>query len=192
MLCAGVDEVGRGALFGAVVACAVILPADCAPQLIAWGVKDSKKLSPRKRQVLATQIQELAIAWGIGTATPAEIDQLNILQATFWAMERAIMALTPRPEHIWVDGNQPIPFRLIEPIPQTTMIRGDSSNLSIACASILAKVWRDRLIEALAKDYPQYDLAQNKGYGTAKHRQAIREYGYTPLHRHSFRLAHSE
>jgi ribonuclease HII len=186
MIFAGIDEVGRGAIFGAVVACAIILPPDCQAQLRSWGVTDSKKLSPKQRQQLAPKIKAIAQAWQIGSASVQEIEQLNILRATFLAMERALMALCPRPDHLWVDGNQPISFQYIQPIPQTTIVGGDRQNLTIACASIIAKVWRDQQLQHQAREYPHYHLERNKGYGTAQHRQAIRIYGLSDQHRPSF------
>ena len=180
---AGVDEVGRGALFGPVVAAAVILSEDSIAQLTSAGVKDSKKLTPGVRSRLAIEIKAIAIDCKIGWASVKEIDRLNILQATLLAMKRAIIRLNPEPELCLIDGNQKIPKLLI---PQQTIIKGDSTSIAIAAASIVAKVWRDELITRLAKKYPEYDLKQNKGYGTAKHRQAIQEHGITYQHRQSF------
>ncbi|MBD2493261.1 ribonuclease HII [Nostoc sp. FACHB-280] len=182
-LIAGIDEVGRGALFGPVVAAAVILPADAFTQLIAAGIKDSKKLSSSKRAKLAAQICALATDWRIGFAATAEIDQINILQATLLAMKRAVLKLKVQPVICLVDGNQPMKDLHI---PQQTIVKGDERSLSIAAASIVAKVWRDELILRLAAKYPQYDLAKNKGYGSPKHLQALREYGASSLHRKSF------
>jgi len=180
---AGVDEVGRGAIFGSVVAAAVILPLDQFDYLTELGVTDSKKLSHQQRVKLDQVIRDLAIAYGIGVATVAEIEEFNILGASLLAMERAIAVLNPQPHHCLIDGNQPLRFQVIAPMPQTTVVKGDSLSLSIAAASIVAKVYRDRLITDLAKDYDGYDLAQNKGYGTIKHRQAIEKLGFTDLHR---------
>ncbi|MEE3716165.1 ribonuclease HII [Tumidithrix elongata RA019] len=185
---AGVDEVGRGALFGEVVAAAVILPIAAFADLEKAGVTDSKKLSPKRRTELDRLIRDIAVDCQIRTATVAEIDSMNILAASLLAMERAISQLKPQPSHCLIDGNQPLRFQSIAPIPQTTVIQGDKLSLSIAAASIVAKVWRDRAIDDLAKDYPEYDLAQNKGYGTAKHRAAIQKFGYTTLHRQSFKV----
>lgn len=184
ILIAGVDEVGRGALFGPVVAAAVILSEDGIAQLTSAGVKDSKKLTPGVRSRLAIEIKAIAIDCKIGWATVKEIDRFNILQATLLAMKRAILRLNPEPELCLIDGNQKIPQLLI---PQQTIIKGDSTSIVIAAASIVAKVWRDELITRLAEKYPEYDLKQNKGYGTAKHRQAIQEHGITSQHRQSFR-----
>jgi ribonuclease HII len=183
-LIAGVDEVGRGALFGVVVAAAVILPKSALIDCHKWGIKDSKKLSARRRELLVPQIQQVAISYSIGIATVAEIDGLNILQATLVAMERAIAGLSVTPELCLIDGNKPIPTLAI---PQQTLVKGEDRSISIAAASILAKVWRDRLMVELDAIYPLYQLAKNKGYGTAAHLIAIDKYGITPEHRQSFR-----
>jgi ribonuclease HII len=188
LLVAGVDEVGRGAILGVVAAGVVVLDPTSEAQLRELGVTDSKKLSPQRRQKLEPIIRTLALDCQIGWAEVAEIDQLNILQATLLAMERAITQLRVKPDHCLVDGIHSIPFRTIPAIPQTTVVRGDSQHICIASASIVAKVWRDRQMIQLAEQYPQYDLARNKGYGTAAHRQAIKKYGYCPQHRLSFRL----
>ena len=185
---AGVDEVGRGCLFGDVVAAAVILPSDRLVELEQLGVTDSKKLSPKRREQLDLIIQEVAIAYAIGHASAMEIDEMNILAASLLAMERAIAQLQPQPNHCLIDGNQLLRFKLIAPIPQTTVIKGDSLSVSIAAASIVAKVWRDRQMVELAEVYKGYDLATNKGYGTAKHREAIAKLGYSDLHRKSFKI----
>ena len=185
-LIAGVDEVGRGALFGEVVAAAVILPKEAIAPLAQLGVRDSKKLSPKRRQQLALAIKSSALAWQVASATAAEIDQINILQASLLAMQRAIANLAVTPEICLVDGNQPIPQL---PMPQLTLVGGDGRSISIAAASILAKVWRDAQMIDLAATYPQYQLAQNKGYGTAQHFAALQKYGSSPLHRQSFRLS---
>ncbi len=185
---AGIDEVGRGCLFGEVVAAAVILPIEKLAELENLGVTDSKKLSPQRREKLDLIIREVAIACQIGTASVIEIDEMNILAASLLAMERAIAKLQPQPNHCLVDGNQLLRFKLIAPIPQTTVIKGDSLSISIAAASIVAKVWRDRQMVELADIYQGYDLATNKGYGTAKHRQAIAQLGYSDLHRKTFKL----
>ena len=182
-LIAGVDEVGRGALFGVVVTAAVILPKTAIIDCQNWGIKDSKRLSARRRELLVPQIQQAAIAYNIGVATVAEIDNLNILQATLLAMRRAIMGLAITPELCLIDGNKSVPDLAI---PQQTLIKGEDKSVSIAAASILAKVWRDRLTIELAEIYPMYHLANNKGYGTAQHLRAIEKYGITPEHRQSF------
>ncbi len=183
-LIAGVDEVGRGCLFGVVVAAAVILPKDRIDRCQAWGIKDSKQLSATRREQLVPKIEQIAIAHAIGIATVVEIDDLNILQASLLAMKRAIIGLSVTPELCLIDGNKPIPaFDL----PQQTLIKGEDRAVSIAAASILAKVWRDRVMTELAIVYPRYDLTNNKGYGTAKHLRAIDRYGISPEHRRSFR-----
>lgn len=189
MKVAGVDEVGRGCLLGPVVAAAVVIPAEQWPQLLALGVRDSKQLSVRQRERLFPQIQAIALCWEIRFASVREIDRLNILQASLLAMRRAVVHLAVQPELCLVDGNQAIPDLSL---PQQTMIKGDRDSPVIAAASILAKVWRDRLLQRLALKYPHYDLAANKGYGTAKHRQALLTYGATPQHRRSFRLKGQE
>jgi ribonuclease HII len=183
-LIAGIDEVGRGALFGPVVAAAVILPVSAFSQLVTAEIKDSKKLSHSRRVQLAQQICTLAIDWRIGYAATAEIDQINILQATILAMRRAVKKLKLQPTLCLVDGNQPVKDL---PMPQQTIIKGDERSLNIAAASIVAKVWRDDLIQRLAVKYPMYDLKSNKGYGSKKHLLALQKYGATPLHRRSFR-----
>lgn len=181
---AGVDEVGRGALFGPVVAAAVMLPEACFDDLIQQGVTDSKQLSAAQRTALDTQIRRVAIACAVGLASVQEIDRLNILQASLLAMQRAIMRLSPTPELCLIDGNRKISTLTL---PQHTIIQGDRTCLAIAAASIVAKVWRDQLITRLDARYPGYGLAAHKGYGTAKHRQAIQTLGISPQHRRSFR-----
>lgn len=183
MIVCGVDEVGRGALFGPVVAAAVILPKQAIAPLTTAGVTDSKKLSPAKRQQLASQIRQMALC-EVGTASVYEIDRINILQASLLAMRRAVVRLGTVPELCLVDGNQKIPKL---PIAQKTVVKGDLSELAIASASIVAKVWRDDLIIRLDRHYPGYDLASNKGYGSAKHRAGIAKLGITRQHRRSFR-----
>ena len=180
---AGIDEVGRGCLFGPVVAAAVVLDAAVQPSLIEAGITDSKLLSAAQRQVLAQQIKAIAIDYQIGWASVREIDRFNILQATFLAMRRAIARLNPQPTLCLVDGNQRIPQLLI---PQQPIVKGDRQVVAIAAASILAKVWRDTLIIRLAEKYPGYDLASNKGYGTAKHKLALQQLGISSQHRRSF------
>ena len=183
-LIAGVDEVGRGALFGSVVAAIVVLPLSAIPQLIALGVVDSKKLSQRKRQELIEPIKKLVTDWRICSASVAEIDRLNILQASLLAMRRCVVDLSVKPDLCLVDGKFAVPN--LE-ITQKTVIKGDLRSPVIAAASILAKVWRDEMIIELAHKYPEYDLANNKGYPTAKHRFAIGQYGISPEHRRSFK-----
>lgn len=182
-LIAGVDEVGRGALFGPVVAAAVILPTSSLPQLALAGVKDSKQLSAPRRLKLAQVIQDLALDWRIGYATSAEIDRINILQASLLAMQRAVLKLRVQPELCLIDGCERVPELAI---PQKTMVKGDQRSLEIAAASVVAKVWRDDLLRRLAVKYPEYDLQSNKGYGTVRHRLALQQYGPSPLHRISF------
>ena len=182
-LIAGVDEVGRGALFGIVVAAAVILPKTALIDCQNWGIKDSKKLSARSRELLVPQIQQIAIAYNIGVASVVEIDELNILQATLVAMHRAVAGLSVLPQLCLIDGNKSIPNLNL---PQQTLVKGEDRSISIAAASILAKVWRDRVISELANIYPEYHLSKNKGYGTANHLLAIAKYGITPEHRQSF------
>lgn len=186
---AGVDEVGRGCLFGEVVAAAVILPIDKLESLENLGVTDSKKLSAQRREKLDKIVREVAIACEVGTASVIEIDKMNILAASLLAMERAISQLQPQPQHCLVDGNQKLRFQLIAPIPQTTVIKGDSLSISIAAASIVAKVWRDRRMVELAEIYRGYDIATNKGYGTPKHQEAIAQLGYSDLHRKTFKIS---
>lgn len=181
---AGVDEVGRGALFGPVVAGAVILSEAHTKRLVSLGVTDSKKLSPRQRNFLFDEICQSSLCCAIGLASVAEIDRINILQASLLAMKRAIARLSLRPTLCLVDGNQQIPKLAI---PQETIIKGDKASLDIAAASILAKVWRDRLMGRMAKRFPHYDLASNKGYGTKKHRDAIQKWGTSRYHRLSFK-----
>lgn len=182
-LIAGVDEVGRGALFGPVVAAAVILPKSALSELATAGVGDSKQLSAYRRTQLAVQIQAVALDWRIGFASTAEIEQVNILQASLLAMKRAVTKLKVQPEICLVDGKQSIPGLAM---PQLNLVKGDQQSLIIAAASIVAKVWRDELVVRFAAKYPTYDLAANKGYGTAKHLLALQQYGASPLHRMSF------
>lgn len=183
-LVAGVDEVGRGALFGSVVAASVVLPLSAIPKLIAAGVKDSKKLSAKKRQELVLPIKTIVAGWHIGYASVNEIDSLNILQASLLAMNRSISGLPIMPDICLVDGKFRVPNLSI---PQKTVIKGDLRSPVIAAASILAKVWRDQLVISLAEKYPEYNLAANKGYPTAAHRLAIKKYGISPEHRCSFK-----
>jgi len=180
---AGVDEVGRGALFGPVVAAAVILPEASLSVLAQAGVTDSKLLTPQARQALAQRIRVMAVACCIGVASVREIDRLNILQASLLAMRRAIARLQPQPKLCLIDGNQRVPGLQI---PQQTIVQGDQRSLQIAAASIVAKVWRDQLITRLDQRYPHYDLANNKGYGTVAHRRGLEEFGPSLQHRRSF------
>ena len=181
---AGVDEVGRGALFGPVVAAAVILPASALSGLVEAQIRDSKQLSAYRREELAKKICNCASSWGVGFASSREIDKINILQASLLAMKRAVLKLKVKPQLCLVDGNHAIKDLIY---PQQTLVKGDEKSLAIASASIVAKVWRDDLIIRLAKKYPLYGLEANKGYGTARHIQALQKYGASPLHRMSFR-----
>jgi len=183
---AGCDEAGRGCLAGSVYAAAVILPEDYQNELL----NDSKQLTEKKRYQLREIIQRDAVAWAVGIVTPEEIDKINILNASILAMHRALDQLKVRPEAIIVDGNRFKPYYGLnsQPIPHTTIVKGDGKYLSIAAASILAKTYRDDYMNELAKEYPQYDWLSNKGYPTKKHRDAIRQYGITPYHRKSYNL----
>lgn len=177
-LVCGIDEAGRGPLAGPVYAAAVILPLDCEIP----GLNDSKKLSEKKREQLFDVIRDRAVAYGIGSATAQEIDQVNILRATFLAMGRAYEAMGLSADWVLVDGNQMPPL----PAPGETVVKGDAQCASVAAASILAKVSRDRVLRELDRKYPQYGFAQHKGYGTKAHRAAILEYGPLPEHRQTF------
>ena len=176
-LVAGVDEVGRGSLFGAVVAGAVILD----PSYRIRGLRDSKLLLPERREVLAERIREHAIAWATAAVDAARIDQINIYQASRMAMRLAASQLTPAADYLLVDA-----VRIDCDLPQLKLIHGDALSASIAAASILAKVERDRMIRAWDPVYPVYGLASNKGYSTPQHLAALREHGPSPLHRQSF------
>lgn len=178
---AGCDEAGRGCLAGSVYAAAVILPADYENTEL----NDSKKLTARKRNELRRVIERDAVAWAVGIVTPEEIDKINILNASFLAMHRALDALSVRPEAVIVDGNRFKPYR---DLPHATIVKGDGKYLSIAAASILAKTWRDEYMERIAQEHPQYDWTSNKGYPTRRHREAIRRFGVTPYHRMSYNL----
>lgn len=178
---AGVDEVGRGCLAGPVVAAAVILPHDYQHPLL----NDSKKLTKKLREQLQGEITKDAVAWAIGEASPMEIDKINILQATYLAMHRALEALQQQPEYLLVDGNR---FKPYKQVPYTCMVKGDGRFLSIAAASVLAKTYRDELMCKLAEEHPHYSWEQNAGYPTKAHRQGIAEHGVTPYHRQSFAL----
>jgi ribonuclease HII len=176
---AGIDEVGRGPLAGPVVAAAVVLPNEC----VVEGAYDSKALHAERRITLAVEISRIALAVGIGAASPREIDLINIRRATALAMQRAIQQLRVVPEHLLVDG-LPVPELGLE--VQTAVVEGDQKVHSIACASIIAKVCRDRLMERLAMRYPGYSWETNKGYGTPAHLEGLRRLGPTPHHRRSF------
>lgn len=175
---AGVDEVGRGPLAGPVVAAAVILPEPCTLQ----GLADSKKLSARRREVLAEMLREQAEAWALGMASAREIDRLNIHQATLLAMRRALLALSPVPEHVLVDGR----FVPEGPWRGTAIVGGDAKVPAISAASIIAKVARDRLLAELHQRYPVYGFDRHAGYPTAAHRLALERHGPCPEHRQSF------
>lgn len=178
---AGVDEAGRGCLAGPVFAAAVILPDDYEHPLL----NDSKQLTDRQRRQLREVIERDAVAWAVGTASPKEIDSINILNASILAMHRALDAVASvrKPEAVIVDGNR---FKPWGNLPYTTIVKGDGKYMAIAAASILAKTYRDDQMIALAQEYPGYGWEQNKGYPTRKHRDAIRQFGLTPYHRLSF------
>ena len=174
----GIDEAGRGPLCGPVCAAAVILPQGCEIE----GLNDSKKLSEKKREALYDVIKEKAVAYGIAMATAKEIDEINILQATYLAMRRAAEALSVQPDCALIDGNGKPGL----PIEQRTIVKGDSKSISVAAASILAKVTRDRYMVEMDRFYPQYAFAQHKGYGTKLHYERIEAYGLCPEHRRTF------
>ncbi len=185
VLC-GVDEAGRGPLAGNVVAACVMLDLNAEPIL---GLNDSKKLSAATRERLFEEIQSRALAYGIAECSPEEIDRYNILRASLLAMTRALQAMSRPPGLVLVDGNQKIPDLAH---PQRTLVKGDGRSASIAAASILAKVTRDRQMDALHKEYPAYGFDAHKGYPTAFHREAIVKLGLTPFHRKSFCHEHSQ
>jgi ribonuclease HII len=178
-LVAGIDEAGRGPLAGPVVAAAVILPEDIALN----GVKDSKKMSSRSREKSYSIIRKKAVDISLAVVSPQEIDEINILQATRKAMKLAVLGLDPQPDYLLVDGTQDIDL----PICQKYIIKGDQLSLSISAASVLAKVYRDRIMNSYHKLYPMYDFCSNKGYGTPRHIQAIDEHGPCCIHRLTFR-----
>lgn len=178
---AGVDEAGRGPLAGPVCAAAVILPKDA----VIEGVNDSKKLSAKKRDVLFDEIKNVAIAYSIEFVYPDVIDDINIRQATALAMHNAVENLIQKADFVIIDGNDNIPYE----IPYRYVIKGDAKSQTIAAASILAKVSRDRLMEELDEKYPEYGFKKNKGYGTKAHMEAIQKYGVTDVHRKSFMTA---
>ncbi|WP_420580906.1 ribonuclease HII [Reichenbachiella sp.] len=178
---AGCDEAGRGCLAGPVVAAAVILPVDYKHKVL----NDSKKLSLKQRNDIKEEIKSDAIAWAIGVVSHTEIDEINILNASFLAMHRAVDQLNTRPELLLIDGNR---FKTYTDIPHETIIKGDGKYYSIAAASVLAKTYRDELMIDLHNQFPQYGWRSNAGYPTKAHRQAIRDFGVTPHHRMSFRL----
>jgi ribonuclease HII len=187
---AGIDEVGRGPLAGPVVAAAVVLPQDfCHAE-----IRDSKLLSAKQREKLAPLIRQNAQGWGLGVVEVEVIDRINILQATLLAMAKAFIALQPPPDYLLIDGNQPIPARLFQEgralsgsLPfQKTIVKGDQLCLSIAAASIVAKVARDEMMIGYDKEFPHYGFAGHKGYGSAAHLEALRRHGPSPIHRKSF------
>jgi ribonuclease HII len=175
---AGVDEVGRGALFGPVVAAAVILPPDCRVR----GLRDSKQLDPEDRERLAKAVEKKAIAFAIAEVDAETIDRINIYQASKLAMLGAVRKLVPEPDHLLIDA-----LRLDHPCAQTSILYGDSLSISIAAASVIAKVYRDRRMCEYHEQYPQYGLASHKGYSTPEHKRALADHGPTPLHRFTFR-----
>lgn len=178
---AGCDEAGRGCLAGSVFAAAVILPPDFYHEQL----NDSKQLSEKRRYALRPVIEKAAMAWAVGIVTPEEIDRINILNASFLAMHRAIEKLAILPEHLLIDGNKFTPYPTI---PHTTVVKGDGKYLSIAAASILAKTYRDDYMNELAELHPGYHWKNNKGYPTKAHREAIRRLGITSYHRKTFTL----
>ena len=182
---AGCDEAGRGCLAGSVYAAAVILPQNYSHPYL----NDSKQLTEKRRMILRKDIEKDAIAWAVGVVSPEEIDEINILKASFLAMHRAIDQLKVRPEALIIDGNRFTPY---QNLPYTPIVKGDSKYLSIAAASILAKTYRDEYMEELHSQYPQYQWNKNKGYPTVAHREAIKKYGTTPFHRMSFNLLGEE
>ena len=177
---AGVDEVGRGPLAGPVVCAAVIMPLD--DESIIGGVDDSKKLSAKKRETLAEEIKKKALAYTIVEVSEQEIDEINILEATKLGMKKALETLEIVPQSVLTDGNMTLNIDF----PQRSVIGGDALCYSIGAASIIAKVYRDKMMDDYAKEYPQYAFDSNKGYGTAAHIQAIKEYGLCPIHRRTF------
>lgn len=178
---AGCDEAGRGCLAGSVYAAAVILP----PGYDNPDLNDSKKLTAARRNALRQQIERDALSWAVGIVTPEEIDNINILRASFLAMHRALDQLTVRPQAVIVDGNRFVPY---QDLPFATIVKGDGKYQAIAAASILAKTYRDDYMNALAEEYPFYDWKSNKGYPTKAHRDGIRLHGISPYHRKSYNL----
>jgi len=178
---AGCDEAGRGCLAGPVYAAAVILP----PSIKIEGLDDSKKLSSALRESLKTEIMEKAICWAVASVSPQEIDKINILNASFLAMHRALDQLKQKPSHLLVDGNR---FKPWNNVPYTCIVKGDGKFLNIAAASVLAKTARDEYMNAIHNDFPQYKWSNNKGYPTEAHCDALKKYGYSPHHRRTFHL----
>lgn len=178
---AGCDEAGRGCLAGPVTAAAVILPPDFSNDML----NDSKQLTEHQRDLLRPIIESEALAWAVEFVSPQEIDEINILRASFTAMHRAIDRLTIRPEALLIDGNRFIPY---PNIPHTCIVKGDGKMMSIAAASVLAKTHRDEYMRRIAQEFPQYGWEGNKGYPTKAHRAAIAQYGTSPYHRMTFQL----
>ena len=176
---AGIDEAGRGPLAGPVVSAAVIIPIS----LQNFGIYDSKKLTPKKRDTLYEKIYDLAVSVGIGIVDPFEIDRINILQAALLSMAIAVENLAPQPDCLLIDGT----FSISSALPQEAIPKGDALSVSIAAASIVAKVTRDRLMERYHQDYPLFGFSKHKGYPTKAHKQAIRQFGCCPIHRRSFK-----
>lgn len=185
LLEAGCDEAGRGCLAGPVFAAAVILP----PDFIAGGLTDSKKLTHKQRGDLRLIIEKEAVAWAVAEVDHLEIDKINILNASFLAMHRAIEKLTVKPEYLSIDGNR---FKPYPNIPHTCIVKGDGKYLNIAAASILAKTHRDEFMESISIQYPQYQWHQNKGYPTIVHRMAALEHGLSPFHRKTFTISNPQ
>lgn len=179
-LIAGIDEAGRGALAGPVVAAAVILPVGCQID----GLTDSKQLTPKQRSLLANEIQSVAISVGVGSVDNRQIEEINILQATLQAMAEAVQKLTPKPDYLLVDGSKMPKTN----IPGQAIPKGDSLSLSIAAASVIAKTTRDSIMIEFHQTYPNYGFAQHKGYPTVQHRQAIAQFGASAIHRNTFKL----
>ena len=183
---AGVDEAGRGPLAGPVYAAAVILP----PDIRLDGINDSKRLSPKKREELFDEITKKAIGYSVFSVDEKTIDEINILRATYMAMNKAVNSLIPKPDYVIIDGNGIKDMT----IPHETIVKGDAKSISIAAASVLAKVSRDRYITEMAELYPKYGFEKHKGYGTKEHTEAILKYGVSPIHRKTFlkKLLNSE
>lgn len=178
---AGCDEAGRGCLVGPVYAAAVILPRNFNHEIL----NDSKKLNPEQRESLRIEIEEKAIAWSVASVGAEEIDQINILNASYLAMHKAISSLNTQPQHLAIDGNR---FKAFADIPHTCVVKGDGKYMNIAAASILAKTHRDAYMLRLSKEYPEYHWHQNKGYGTPHHRTVTLKLGMTPHHRKTFKI----
>jgi ribonuclease HII len=176
---AGIDEAGRGPLAGPVVSAAVIIPISSQIP----GISDSKKLSPQKRNYLYEKIYDSAVSVGIGIVDPFEIDRINILQAALLSMAMAVENLAPQPDCLLIDGT----FLISSTLPQKAIPKGDALSASIAAASIVAKVTRDRLMERYQEDYPQFEFSKHKGYPTKAHKQAIKKFGCCPIHRRTFK-----